>query len=256
MTACTALTGQGLAKCFGAKWAVAGADLTIQPGEIVGLFGPNGAGKTTTFLMMAGLLMPDKGRISMRGVNVSQLALYQRARLGLRYLPQEASIFRGMTVGENMMAALEMVGVPRREWSARAEALLEAFSIAHLRHSPAITLSGGQRRRLEIARALVGDPSFLLLDEPLAGIDPRSVREVGMLMRQLASQGLGILVTDHNVKDMLALIDRAYVMENGTILASGSPQEISQDSRVRQASLGSEFVLDLAKDGQPQNKDA
>lgn len=235
------LISHNISKSFGLKHVVHGVHLSITRGEIVGLFGANGAGKTTSFLMMAGLLKPDSGQIVLNNCDVTQWPMYRRARLGLRYLPQEPSIFRGMTVSENLLAVAQVLEPQRSVQKRVVEQLLEEFRLTPIAHSAATVLSGGERRRVEIARALIGRPSFLLLDEPLAGIDPRSIEELSLLIRHLAGQNLGILVTDHNVKDMLPIVDRAYVMHDGRVLHQGTPQDIAMHPDVRALYLGQNF---------------
>ena len=237
------LTSHCICKTFGLKTVVYGADFDIARGTVVGLFGANGAGKTTSFLMMAGVIKPDSGEIVLAEHNVTQWPMYRRARLGLRYLPQEPSIFRGMTVAENLLAVAQVLEPNRKIQKQIVEELLEEFRLTAIAKFKATILSGGQRRRVEIARALIGKPSFLLLDEPLAGIDPRSIQEVALLIRHLAGQNLGILVTDHNVKDMLPIVDRAYVMHDGRVLHQGTPQEIATHPDVKSLYLGQNFEL-------------
>jgi len=237
------LISQRMSKKFGLKTVVHGADLHIARGAVVGLFGANGAGKTTSFLMMAGVIKPDSGYIELAGHDVTQWPMYRRARLGLRYLPQEPSIFRGMSVSENLLAVAQVLESSKKMQKIIVEQLLDEFRLTSIAKSKATVLSGGQRRRVEIARALIGNPSFLLLDEPLAGIDPRSIEELALLIRHLAGQNLGILVTDHNVKDMLPIVDSAYVMHDGRVLHSGTPQEIASHPDVKSLYLGQSFEL-------------
>lgn len=232
-----------LFKTFRKKLVVQDVSISVKAGEIVGLFGPNGAGKTTCFLMMAGLLKPDKGTLFLNDKNVTNWPLYRKARVGLRYLPQDTSIFRGMTVEENILAVLEVLEKDKICRRHILEELLNEFNLNSIRYSSAQVLSGGERRRVEIARALVGRPKFLLLDEPLTGIDPKSIHELAQLAHYLAQQNMGILVTDHNVKDMLRIVHRAYIMHHGKIFQEGSPAEIAQSSHVREIYLGDSFSL-------------
>lgn len=238
------LISRHICKSFGLKQVVHGVDFCIKKGQVVGLFGANGAGKTTSFLMMAGILKPDSGQIILDDYDVTKWPMYRRARLGLRYLPQEPSIFRGMSVFENLMAVAEVL-VDRPSRKRVVERLLEEFRLTAIADSAATVLSGGERRRVEIARSLIGNPSFLLLDEPLAGIDPRSIGELAQLIRHLARQNLGILVTDHNVKDMLPIVDMAYVMHEGRVLYHGTPQDVSSNSDVRSLYLGQQFQMPI-----------
>jgi lipopolysaccharide export system ATP-binding protein len=235
--------GEGLNKSFKKKEVVHHVNLSLTTGEVVGLFGPNGAGKTTCFRMMAGLLKPDKGKIFLGKQEVTSWPLYQKARCGLRYLPQDTSIFRGLSVQENILAVLEVLEPDEAQRRVQLSGLLDELGLQERRHASALVLSGGERRRVEIARALVGNPKFLLLDEPLAGIDPKTIEELGLLIRRLARQDIGILVTDHNVKDMLRIVDRAYVMYEGAILEEGSPQKIANNPLVRSIYLGESFIL-------------
>ena len=217
--------------------------LTLNTGEVVGLLGPNGAGKTTTFYMLVGLVEPDAGSVWVGDQDVTDLPMYRRARLGLSYLPQEASVFRRLTVEDNLFGVLELLGVGWEEASARVTELLEEFGIERLRTQRAETLSGGERRRLEIARALVTRPKFVLLDEPFAGIDPITVLDVQRLIRHLRNSGYGILITDHNVRDTLKITDRASIIKDGKVFASGNPETLARDPLVRQVYLGEEFQL-------------
>ena len=213
----------------------------IDRGEIVGLLGPNGAGKTTCFYIIMGLLSADYGSIHLNGINITDLPVYMRSKNGLGYLPQESSIFKGMTVEQNIKSVLQIVEKDSEKIELMLDDLLAEFSISHLRKASAITLSGGERRRVEIARALASQPSFLLLDEPLAGIDPISISEVSELVSQVKEKNVGVLVTDHNVRDTLNIVERAYIIHNGEIMKSGTPKEIAQDKNVRQVYLGSKF---------------
>jgi lipopolysaccharide export system ATP-binding protein len=230
-------------KSFGSRQVVRGVSIYVRRGEAVGLLGPNGAGKTTVFYMITGLIKADRGAIELDGHDVTQLPMYQRARLGIGYLPQEASIFRGLTVEQNIRAVLEVVEPSRKKREAELDSLLEEFSITRLRKSPSIALSGGERRRVEIARALATRPNYMLLDEPFAGIDPIAVGDIQDLVRHLTNRGIGVLITDHNVRETLGLTDRAYIVYAGQILTEGSPEEIVADPDVRRLYLGEEFRL-------------
>lgn len=235
------LVAQGLAKSFGKRAVVRDVSLAVRRGEAVGLLGPNGAGKTTVFTMIMGLVRPDAGQIQLDGNNITHLPLFQRGRLGIGYLPQEPSIFRGMSVEGNILAILENTVRGRAERKRRLEQLLEEFSIAHLAKSNALALSGGERRRVEIARALAAEPIFMLLDEPFAGVDPIAVAEVKGLVRQLTQRGIGVLITDHAVRETLGLVDRAYVIHGGTVMIQGRPETISADPDARRVYLGENF---------------
>ncbi len=237
------LYAKGLTKSFKGRTVVHGVDLYVQPGETVGLLGPNGAGKTTTFYMIVGLVMADQGDIGLMGHNISKLPMYRRARIGIGYLPQEASIFRGMTVEQNIMSVLQIVEKSRKKRLDKLEELLDEFAIQHIRKSPAPALSGGERRRVEIARALASDPMFMLLDEPFAGVDPIAVGDIQRLVKQLTDRGLGVLITDHNVRETLSLIDRAYIIHSGKVLTTGAPQKIINDPLVRKVYLGESFSM-------------
>ncbi|MGN6097238.1 MAG: LPS export ABC transporter ATP-binding protein [Bosea sp. (in: a-proteobacteria)] len=233
----------GLRKSYGGRTVVSDASLYLRQGEAVGLLGPNGAGKTTIFYMITGLVAADLGVISLEGNDITALPMYQRARLGIGYLPQEASIFRGLSVEDNIRAVLEVVEPNRKARERQLDQLLEEFSIARLRKAPSIALSGGERRRCEIARALAGKPSFILLDEPFAGIDPIAVGDIQALVRQLTDRGIGVLITDHNVRETLGLVDRAYIIHSGRVLTEGSPAEIIANPDVRRVYLGEDFRL-------------
>ncbi|MGY2050094.1 LPS export ABC transporter ATP-binding protein [Methylobacterium sp. JK268] len=237
------LAVQDLRKSYGARTVVHEAGLHVQTGEAVGLLGPNGAGKTTIFYMITGLVSADRGTITLDGREITRLPMYQRARLGIGYLPQEASIFRGLNVEDNIRAVLEVVEPDRRTREHRLDSLLEEFRITRLRKAPAIALSGGERRRLEIARALASSPSFVLLDEPFAGIDPIAVGDIQDLVMHLKGRGIGVLITDHNVRETLGLIDRAYIVHSGRILTEGTPDEIVANDDVRRLYLGEDFRL-------------
>ncbi|WP_376772700.1 LPS export ABC transporter ATP-binding protein [Ancylobacter sonchi] len=237
------LRATGLVKQYGGRRVVREASLGVRRGEAVGLLGPNGAGKTTIFYMITGLVKADAGRIELDGHDVTHLPMYRRARLGVGYLPQEASIFRGLSVEDNLRAVLEMVEPDRKRREMELDALLEEFRVTHVRKSPSIALSGGERRRVEIARALATRPTFMLLDEPFAGIDPIAVGDIQALVRHLTHRGIGVLITDHNVRETLGLIDRAYIIHSGTVLMEGSPDEIVANPEVRRLYLGEEFRL-------------
>jgi lipopolysaccharide export system ATP-binding protein len=230
-------------KSFGSRQVVRGVSIYVRRGEAVGLLGPNGAGKTTVFYMITGLIPADRGAIELDGHDVTKLPMYQRARLGIGYLPQEASIFRGLTVEQNIRAVLEVVETSRKKREHELDSLLDEFNITRLRKSPSIALSGGERRRVEIARALATRPNYMLLDEPFAGIDPIAVGDIQDLVRHLTNRGIGVLITDHNVRETLGLTDRAYIVYAGEILTEGSPEEIVNDPDVRRVYLGEEFRL-------------
>lgn len=237
------LAVSGLEKSYGGRKVVHDASLHVRYGEAVGLLGPNGAGKTTIFYMVTGLVVADRGRITLEGNNITHLPMYRRARLGIGYLPQEASIFRGLNVEDNVRAVLEVVEPDRDRREAELDALLEEFDIKRLRFSPSIALSGGERRRCEIARALAARPTFVLLDEPFAGIDPIAVGDIQALVRQLTNRGIGVLITDHNVRETLGLVDRAYIIHSGRVLTEGTPDEIIANTDVRRVYLGEDFRL-------------
>jgi len=237
------LAVHGVEKSFGGRMVVKGVTLYVRRGEAVGLLGPNGAGKTTVFYMITGLIKADRGRIELDGYDVTVLPMYQRARLGIGYLPQEASIFRGLNVEDNIRSVLEMVEPNRRRREADLNALLEEFNIARLRKTPTIALSGGERRRVEIARALATRPSYMLLDEPFAGIDPIAVGDIQALVRHLTNRGIGVLITDHNVRETLGLTDRAYIIYSGSVLMEGRADDIVNNPDVRRLYLGEEFKL-------------
>lgn len=232
-----------IGKSYKRRTVVTSASLAVKRGEAVGLLGPNGAGKTTVFYMITGLVRPDKGYISLDGFDITKLPMYRRAKLGIGYLPQEASIFRGLNVEDNIMAVLQLVEPNRKKRKEQLDELLEEFSITHLRKSMAIALSGGERRRLEIARALASRPSFMLLDEPFAGVDPIAVGDIQQLVRHLTARGIGVLITDHNVRETLSLIDRAYIIHSGNVLTNGTPDEIITNPDVRRLYLGESFSM-------------
>jgi lipopolysaccharide export system ATP-binding protein len=239
---------QGLAvtrigKSFKKRPVVRGVSLTLQRGEVVGLLGPNGAGKTTIFYLITGLIRADYGSITLDGHDITRLPMYQRARLGIGYLPQEASIFRGLTAEENIRAAAELVEPDSAHCATLVDSLLAEFSITHVAHTPAITLSGGERRRVEIARSLATHPAYILLDEPFAGIDPIAINDIRELVRHLKDRGIGVLITDHNVREALDIIDRAYIIHEGQVLMEGTPADIVGDKDVRRVYLGERFSL-------------
>jgi len=232
-----------IAKSYNRRPVVRSVSLSVKRGEVVGLLGPNGAGKTTCFYMITGLVPADARTIEVDGADVTRLPMYRRARLGIGYLPQEASIFRGLTAEENIRAAAELVEPDANRLNAMVEELLAEFGVTHVRHTPAIALSGGERRRVEIARSLATHPSYILLDEPLAGIDPIAVGEIRDLVVHLKDRGIGVLITDHNVRDALDIIDRAYILHDGQMLKEGTPAEIISDRDVRRVYLGERFSL-------------
>jgi len=237
------LTVESLRKSYGARTVVQDISLTIKSGEVVGLLGPNGAGKTTSFYMIVGLVALDAGKIALDGAELSHMPIHMRARMGLSYLPQEASIFRKLTVSENILAILQLLDISEEEMSERLESLLEELHITHIRDSAAVSLSGGERRRVEIARCLASDPSFILLDEPFAGIDPIAVIDIQQIIRFLSARNIGVLITDHNVRETLGICDRAYIVNQGHVFASGVPSEIVADESVREVYLGKDFRL-------------
>jgi len=232
-----------LGKQFKKRPVLRDVSLSVARGEAVGLLGPNGAGKTTCFYIITGLIAADTGSVMLDGVDVTDLPMYRRARLGIGYLPQEASIFRGLTVEQNIRVVLEVVEPSREQREQRLEELLAEFSIGHLRHAPSLALSGGERRRVEIARALASEPSYILLDEPLAGIDPIAVADIRDLVAHLKDRGIGVLITDHNVRETLEIVDRAYILHEGAVLREGTPAEIVRDEGVRRVYLGERFSL-------------
>lgn len=237
------LTAAGLVKIYRRRRVVDGISLTLKRGEIIGLLGPNGAGKTTTFYMIVGLIRPEKGQIFLNGKDVTAQPMYLRAREGITYLPQEPSIFRKLTVEENVMAILETMNLSREERRQRLAELLDELNVGHLARSKGYALSGGERRRVEIARALVTSPTFLLLDEPFAGIDPLAVIDLQSIIGQLREKGIGILISDHNVRETLKVCDRAYIVNEGTILEEGNPAQIASSPSARRIYLGEEFTL-------------
>lgn len=237
------LKAEKLAKRYKSRWVVKDISLTVKAGEIVGLLGPNGAGKTTAFYMVVGLVRPNRGSIFLNDQNVTSLPIHERARLGLGYLPQEASIFRKMTVEDNILAILELQNLTEDERYKNLEFLLDEFHIQHIRKSQGMSLSGGERRRVEIARALATSPQFILLDEPFAGVDPISVIDIKRIIYQLRDKGIGVLITDHNVRETLDICERAYIVSSGEIIAEGSASEILADPQVKAVYLGESFKL-------------
>lgn len=237
------LNAKNLSKSYGKKRVIRDISLTIKEGEAVGLLGPNGAGKTTSFYMIVGLINADEGNIFLDNIDITNLAIHERAKLGIGYLPQEASIFRGMNVEQNIMAVLEIVESNKNKRQEKLENLIKEFSIEHIRKSSALALSGGERRRVEIARALAIDPSFILLDEPFAGVDPIAVNEIRSMVSYLTSKGIGVLITDHNVRETLSIVDRAYIVYDGKILFSGTSDEIIKNNEVREVYLGKDFTF-------------
>jgi lipopolysaccharide export system ATP-binding protein len=237
------LSAKNLSKTYGKRTVIRDISLDIKQGEVVGLLGPNGAGKTTCFYMIVGLVEASAGNIFIDQLDITTMPMYQRARLGLGYLPQETSIFRGMTVEENIYAILEIAEPNKVKRKERLEELLQEFSITHIRKSHALSLSGGERRRVEIARALAANPSFILLDEPFAGVDPIAVNDIRKMVSHLKDRGIGVLITDHNVRETLSIVDRAYIVYDGTILASGTKEEIIGHGEVRKVYLGEDFKI-------------
>jgi len=237
------LRAEELVKTFQGRKVVSGVSLTVRPGEVVGLLGPNGAGKTTTFYMILGLVQADGGRVFLNGEEITTLPVYQRARRGIGFLPQEASVFRRLTVKENLMAVLETLPLSEAERRKRLDDLLHELNIAHLARAPAYTLSGGERRRTEIARSLATSPAFILLDEPFSGIDPIAVYDIQAMLMQLKSRGIGLLMTDHNVRETLQVVDRAYILHKGEVLLAGTAAELAADQKAREIYLGERFTL-------------
>ncbi len=235
------LVVEHIGKTFRGRMVVKDISLRLGRGEVAGLLGPNGAGKTTCFYMITGLIQADQGRILLDGIDITDQPMFQRARMGLGYLPQEASIFRGMSVAENVMAVVELKEKSRKAAQAKVTELLEELHIAHLKTSPASSLSGGERRRVEIARALASDPAFMLLDEPFAGIDPLAINDIRDVVQYLKTRGLGVLITDHNVRETLSIIDRALIIHSGSLLFEGTPDEIRNNDDVRRVYLGDTF---------------
>ena len=242
------LAAHGLVKSYRRRRVVDDVCLTIEGGEVVGLLGPNGAGKTTTFYLLVGLIQPDTGVVKLDGIDITGVPLYRRARSGIGYLPQEPSVFRGLTVEENILAVLELQSLSRRARQEKVDELLDEFGLGRHRQRLTPSLSGGERRRVEIARALAASPTFLLLDEPFAGIDPIMIEELQQLVCRLKERGLGVLITDHRVRETLEITDRAYIIHQGRILDSGTPRELAENERVIAAYFGERFALDI---GQP-----
>lgn len=237
------LRAEHLVKIYKGRRVVNDLSVEVKQGEIVGLLGPNGAGKTTSFYMIVGLIQPNEGKIFLEDNDITGLPMYKRAQLGIGYLAQEASVFRKLSVEENILAVLEMTKIPKKEQKEKAESLLEEFSLTHVRKNLGMVLSGGERRRTEIARALAVDPKFVLLDEPFAGVDPIAVEEIQTIVAKLKDKNIGILITDHNVNETLSITDRAYLMFEGRLLKAGSAEELAADEQVRKVYLGSNFVL-------------
>ncbi|MEO1139482.1 MAG: LPS export ABC transporter ATP-binding protein [Pseudomonadota bacterium] len=239
----TGLTVESLRKSYNKRVVIRDVSLQLRQGEVVALLGPNGSGKTTTFYAIAGLIYPEGGHVKIDGRDVTGLPMYRRAKLGVGYLPQEMSIFRGMSVEDNIMAILDISGSNRHKRRERLEELLSDFSIEHLRRAPALALSGGERRRVEIARCLAAHPKYLLLDEPFAGVDPISVGDIRHLVADLKKRGIGVLITDHNVRETLEIVDRAYILHDGQVLMSGTPDEVVSNENVRRVYLGENFRI-------------
>ena len=239
------LSGKNLRKVYGSREVVKGISINVNRGEVVGLLGPNGAGKTTTFYMITGMIHPNEGEVNLNETNITKMPMYQRARKGIGYLAQEPSVFTKLTVEDNLRLVLEMTMLTKEEQSQRLEKLLDDFSIAPIRKSKAYTLSGGERRRTEIARALVMDPKFILLDEPFSGIDPIAVEDIQKIIFDLKSRNIGILITDHNVRETLTITDRAYLLFEGEILKSGTARDLTEDEEARRLYLGSKFKMDF-----------
>lgn len=240
----TTLRSEDLVKVYKKRTVVNKASVKVSKGEIVGLLGPNGAGKTTTFYMITGMIKPESGRVFLDDIEITKIPMYKRARLGIGYLPQEASIFRRLTVEENLLAVLEMTNLSSKEQKEKCEKLLEELSITQIRKSYGFQLSGGERRRTEIARALATDPSFILLDEPFAGVDPIAVEDIMNIVANLKNRGIGVLITDHNVHETLSIVDNAYILINGVIFKQGNAHDLANDEEVRKLYLGEKFKLD------------
>ena len=240
----TTLRSENLVKIYKKRTVVNKASVQVSKGEIVGLLGPNGAGKTTTFYMITGMIQPESGKVYLDNNDITKIPMYKRARMGIGYLPQEASIFRSLSVEDNLLAVLEMTKLDAKQRKEKCEKLLEELTIAHIRKSKGFQLSGGERRRTEIARALATDPSFILLDEPFAGVDPIAVEDIMNIVSNLKNRGIGVLVTDHNVHETLSIVDKAYILINGIIFKQGSADELANDEEVRKLYLGEKFKLD------------
>ena len=240
----TTLRSENLVKIYKKRTVVNKASVQVSKGEIVGLLGPNGAGKTTTFYMITGMIQPESGKVYLDDNDITKIPMYKRARMGIGYLPQEASIFRSLSVEDNLLAVLEMTKLDAKQRKEKCEKLLEELTIAHIRKSKGFQLSGGERRRTEIARALATDPSFILLDEPFAGVDPIAVEDIMNIVSNLKNRGIGVLVTDHNVHETLSIVDKAYILINGVIFKQGSADELANDEEVRKLYLGEKFKLD------------
>ena len=238
------LRSENLVKIYKKRTVVNKASVKVSKGEIVGLLGPNGAGKTTTFYMIMGMIKPESGKVFLDETDITKIPMYKRARMGIGYLPQEASIFRTLSVEENLLAVLEMTKLSAKERKEKCERLLEELTIAHIRKSKGFQLSGGERRRTEIARALATDPSFILLDEPFAGVDPIAVEDIMTIVANLKNRGIGVLITDHNVHETLSIVDKGYILINGTIFKQGKAEELANDEEVRKLYLGEKFKLD------------
>lgn len=243
------LEAEGLLKTYGKRRVVDRVSLSVRSGEVVGLLGPNGAGKTTTFYMIIGFVHPDGGKVALDGEDITSLPIHERARKGITYLPQEPSVFRKLTVEENLLAVLEFLPLEKAERKRRAETAMEDLGIRGLAKAKAYTLSGGERRRVEIARALVLEPLFMLLDEPFAGIDPKAVGELQRIVGELRERGIGVLISDHNVRETLKICDRAYIIHEGKVLEEGTPEEIVSHEGVRRVYLGEDFEMGAVKDG-------
>ena len=237
------LRAENIKKKYGKRFVVKGVSMEVNQGEIVGLLGPNGAGKTTSFYMIVGLIQPNAGQVFLEGDNITNLPMYKRARRGIGYLPQEASVFRKLSVEDNILAILQMTDLSKKEQKNKLEQLIDEFSLQHVRKNRGDLLSGGERRRTEIARALAVDPNFILLDEPFAGVDPIAVEDIQSIVEQLKYRNIGVLITDHNVQETLAITDRSYLMFQGSILKEGQPEELAEDKTVREVYLGKNFEL-------------
>ncbi|MBN1867694.1 LPS export ABC transporter ATP-binding protein [Candidatus Sumerlaeota bacterium] len=247
---------EDLVKIYGGRTVVNRVNIELSDREIVGLLGPNGAGKTTTFNMIVGIIRPAEGTIYLDDVDITQMPMYKRSRLGVGYLAQEPSVFRKLTVGENILAILEFMPLSGKQRRDRCEEILEELGLSHLVDSPAYTLSGGERRRVEIARALVTEPRFMLLDEPFSGVDPKAVEELQLIIRQMKARGLGVLITDHSVRETLTVTDRSYIIHEGTVMISGTAEELVNNPRARELYFGESFYMRLDSDEEPANGNA